>query len=69
MVGCIINTKLPSCVDITCCENFVMYGGLYHHTQVVLYIYLLLINNFVTWQIEKIKLKSLDFLPPFLIFY
>ena len=63
-VGCIINTKLPSCVDIilrtslgfhswcpestrptdscfqgTSCENLMMYGGLYQHTHVVLYIY------------------------------
>ena len=63
--GCIINTKLPSCVDIICrtslgfpswcpesthptdsyfqstsCENLMMYGGLYQHTQVVLYMYL-----------------------------
>ena len=62
-VGCIINTKLPSCVDIirstslgfhswcpesthptdscfqdTSCENLMMYGGLYQHTRVVLYI-------------------------------
>ena len=62
-VGCIINTKLPSCVNIihqtsltfpswchectgptdscfhgTSCENLVMYGGLYQHTRVVLYI-------------------------------
>ena len=63
-VGCIINTKLPSCVDIirrtslsfhswcpestrptdscfhgTSCENLMMYGGLYQHTRVVLYLY------------------------------
>ena len=63
-VGCIINTKLPSCVDIihltslgfhswcsegtrptdscfqgTSCENLVMYGRLYQHSRVVLYMY------------------------------
>ena len=63
-VGCIINTKLPSCVDIirrtslglsswcpkstcptdscfqrTSWENLMMYGGLYQHTRVVLYLY------------------------------
>ena len=63
-VGCIINTKLPSCVDIihhttlgfpswcpestrptdscfqgTSWKNLMMYGGLYQHTRVVLYIY------------------------------
>ena len=63
-VGCIINTKLPSCVDIirltslgfpswcpestrptdSCfqgnsCENLMMYGRLYQHTRVVLYLY------------------------------
>ena len=63
-VGCIINTKLPSCNDIihrtslgfprwcpekhsslglvlpsTRCENLMMYGRLYQHTRVVLYIY------------------------------
>ena len=63
-VYCIINTKLPSCVDIirrtslvfhslcpestrptdscfqgTICENLMMYGGLYQHTRVVLYMY------------------------------
>ena len=63
-VGCIINTKLPSCVNIirrtllgflswcpegtrptdscfqdTSCENLMMYGGLYQHTKVVLYLY------------------------------
>ena len=63
-VGCIINTKLPSCVDIirrtslgfpswcpestrptdscfhgTSCENLTMYGGLYQHTRLVLYLY------------------------------
>ena len=53
--GCIINTKLPSCDNIirtslgfpsfglvlpsTSCENLMMYGGLYQHTRVVLYIY------------------------------
>ena len=59
-VECIINNKLPSCVDIICrttpgfpswcpesihptdsCfqENLMMYGGLYQHTRVVLYLY------------------------------
>ena len=63
-VGCIINTKLPFCVDLisrtslgfpswcpestrptdscfqgTSFENLMMYGGLYQHTRVVLYIY------------------------------
>ena len=63
-VGCIINTKLPSCVDIirrtslspsswcpesthptdsclhgTSCENLMMYGGLYQHIRVVLYLH------------------------------
>ena len=66
--GCIINTKLPSSVDIiprtslgfpswclestrptdscfqgTSCENLMMYGGLYQHTQVVLYMYSLVL--------------------------
>ena len=54
-VGCIINTKLPLCVDIirrtslgfhswcpestrpTDYENLMMYGGLYQHTHMVLY--------------------------------
>ena len=63
-VGCIINTKLPSCGNIirctllgfpswcpestrptdlcfqgTSCENLMMYGRLYQHTRLVLYIY------------------------------
>ena len=65
-VECIINSKLPSCVDVihrtllgfpswcpestcptdlcfqgTSCENLMMYGGLYQHTRVVLYMYII----------------------------
>ena len=66
-VECIINTKLPSCVDIIQStshgfiagalkalvrpgpqlENLMMYGGLYQHIRVVLYMYL---NNKILYR-------------------
>ena len=76
-VGCIINTKLASFVDIICrtslgfhswcpestrptdscfqgtsCEKLMMYGGLYQHTHVVLYIYYLLLQELYQCQIQ-----------------
>ena len=38
-----------SCFQGTICENLMMYGGLYQHTRVVLYIYYILNNRFHYW--------------------